>query len=423
MRHGMAAFGGFIGMGLFGYLFQFLLSRRLTVAQYGEFQSLIAVSAILGVVSAALSYFVLLHTSVFARQGDVTATRAFLRSMERWMLPAFGVLAVVFLAFTPVVRGLLHLSSVWGFWIVCAATLVSLLVVLYQGTLTGWEEFFVVSMIASGGAALKLAAAVPIAWRYPEAAPVMGAVLVGAVGTWVGMRLALRRRLAARPAAGPGHANWKEGYFSGRAWGRDFAIVAAFTLLITLLQNLDMLLVKYRVAADLAGYYGAFSLAGKIVLSANLGIITIVLPTASASAHYGERLAGHVRRTAYGLIVAVSGSALVLYALAPRVVVGALFGARYVPSASVLWLFAVVALCASLFLLEANIAFARREPRMLAVLGATLALLVGALTFAQNTLPALAQAQAVALGAGFIAALAVNRAQKRAAAPADAPTL
>ena len=67
-----------IAGGLLGYFFHFVVSRKLSVAEYGELQAITSLSLIFGVLSAALSYFIIKYSSVFASHGDREGQAAFL---------------------------------------------------------------------------------------------------------------------------------------------------------------------------------------------------------------------------------------------------------------------------------------------------------------------------------------------------------
>lgn len=409
VKNSVISLGGFVVAGALGYLFQFALARRLSVEQYGEFQSLVALFAILGVFSSALSYFVVAHTAVFAAAKDVAAHERFVRWLQRGILPAAGVLLAVFLALTPVVRASLHLSDSFGFIIVSVSALASVLTVLYQGALTGWEEFVVVYVGNVTGALLKLVAGFAIVWRFPRAAPAALALLVSAVGTWLVLYAWGNRRLRARATGAPGTGeDWKVRYFRNRVIERDLGFVALFTLLITLTQNLDLLLVKHLSTAELAGQYSALALAGKLIFWANLGVATVVLPVASARAHAGRQVGSRIRLTATGLMLGLGSVAVFLYALVPSLLLRVALGPPYTIYARELWLFGVMAFPLSLLLLEANFAFARRDPRVVVVLGSTAALMVGGIAVFHDGIRDMIVSVIAALAAGYVGTLLLN---------------
>ncbi|PIW92886.1 MAG: hypothetical protein COZ87_04220, partial [Candidatus Moranbacteria bacterium CG_4_8_14_3_um_filter_43_15] len=61
--------GTIIG-GLLGYFFHFFVARKLSVAQYGEMQSVFALVAVLGIFASGFSYFVIKYSSLFALKNN-----------------------------------------------------------------------------------------------------------------------------------------------------------------------------------------------------------------------------------------------------------------------------------------------------------------------------------------------------------------
>ena len=409
VRQSTVQMAGFFAAGLFSYFFQVALSRKLSVESYGEFQSLLALFAVLGIFSSALSYFVITHTAVFAHVGDVAAHRHFLKWLARFVLPAVGFLLVVFLGLTPIVRHVLHLSDAWGFAVVGLSALVSLIAVLHTGALTGWQEFVTLNVVTVASSAVKLLVGLFLVSLVPRATPAAVAVLVSSVSIWLLARTLGDRRIRARTVE-PRRSgeDWRQRYFPQLVVWRDVGFVTFFTLLIALLQNLDLLLVRHFSTGALTGQYSALGLAGKIVLWANLGIVTVVLPAASAEAAFGRSAGLRHRAAATSLIALVSGCAIALFALFPQLILRILFGARYEEFAGSLWIFGVIALVLSLLLLEAYIAFARRDARILLLLALTTLLFSVSLVAFGNSIRDIALSVAGSLTLGYVFALTLN---------------
>ncbi|MDP3685651.1 MAG: hypothetical protein Q8R32_02365 [bacterium] len=400
---------GFFAAGLFSYFFQVAVSRKLSVESYGEFQSLLALFAVFGIFSSALSYFVITHTAVFAHAGDVAAHQQFLRWLGRFVFPATGLLLAVFLGLTPVIRGVLHLSDAGGYAVVGLSALVSLIAVLHTGALTGWQEFVTLNVVTVASSAVKLLAGLFLVSLIPRATSAAVAVLVSSVSIWLLARALGGRRIRARTVeAGWSGTDWRQRYFPKLVVWRDVGFVTLFTLLVTLLQNLDLLLVRYFSTGALTGQYSALGLTGKIVLWANLGIVTVILPAASAEASFGRSTDLRHRAAATGLIAFVSGIAIALFALFPRLILNTLFGARYEAFAGSLWIFGVIALALSLLLLEAYVALARRDARMLLLLALTTVLFGTGIAVFGDGIRNIALSVAGAVTLGYVGALILN---------------
>jgi len=134
----------------------------------------------------------------------------------------------------------------------------------------------------------------------------------------------------------------------------------------------------------------------------------VVLPTASAEAAFGRSSGLRHRAAATSLIVLVSGCAIALFALFPRLILRILFGARYEEFAGSLWIFGVIALVLSLLLLEAYVAFARRDARILLLLALTTLLFAVSLVAFGGSIQDIAASIAGSLTLGYVFALTLN---------------
>ncbi|MFA6193718.1 MAG: hypothetical protein WC726_02560, partial [Parcubacteria group bacterium] len=72
--------------GLLGYLFHFLVARKLSVSEYGEVQSVFAFVAMSGVLASGFSYFVIKYSSLFAAKNDYAANSEFISYLNKKIL-------------------------------------------------------------------------------------------------------------------------------------------------------------------------------------------------------------------------------------------------------------------------------------------------------------------------------------------------
>ncbi len=401
---------GFVVTGILGYLFQFLISRHLSVEHYGEFQTLIALFGVFGVLSAVVSYAVIARTSVFAVEQDAAANRAFLRSITTRLLPITGLLTAVVLFLSPTIQRMLHLSAAWGVSVAGIMALFSLLTVTLTGTLTGWQAFLPLNVGIIASACVKLTAGLLIVLAVPRAETLMLALFASALTTWgiaqFSVRRVLTRATRARSALSA-HAHSRPSP-QGTARGGDLRFVVMFTLLVMLLQNGDMLLVKHLVSPTIAGHYGALNILGKMVLWVNLGIAMVILPAAIARAHVGRRVETRLRLYASGVMLVFGLSAMGLFLIAPAILTRLLFGPAYALFSQNLWLLGMMNLLLSLLLLEMHFAYARRDRRILLMAGLTVLCLLFSIALFHDTIRSLTLAGIVSFALGYLGTLTVN---------------
>lgn len=400
---------GFLVTGALGYGFQFFVSRRLSVAAYGEFQSLVALLGMLGVVSAALSYFVIAHTSVFAHHQDKHATYQFTAWLTRRLAPALLIVVAIFVLLSVPLQHTLHLSDPWGAMLIGGAAGLSISTVIYTGLFNGWQNFLAVHTLGALGALLKLIAAVAILSLWPTASSAAAVMLAATAGLWLlsAWWSTHTFHLGAAHAAPPQSA-WRHKYFADRHPVKDIGFIIAFTFLTLYMQNADVLLVKHLAPADLAGHYSAFNLLGKIILWINLGVVATVLPIAVAQAHGNEPLRRSIRLLAYGILGMCSLGVIGIYMIIPELVITLTVGSKYFTYTNALWSVGLMNALLSLLLLEANFAFAQRDATSLYLLAAAAAAFAAGIVLSTPTITAVARSGILAFGLGGISMLFLN---------------
>src|SRR5204862_2212047 len=145
--------------------------------------------------------------------------------------------------------------------------------------------------------------------------------------TAVALSVVMRRRIG-RPARG-GPARSLRSLLRG-AW----APVGGLALL-ALLQNVDVIVVRHQLGHDRAGSYAAAAVAAKAVVWVAIGIALHLLPEATRRAAAGLDPLPVLRR-ALGVLAVVAAPALFIFAVAPRLLLSAAFGAQYTSAAGAL---------------------------------------------------------------------------------------
>jgi O-antigen/teichoic acid export membrane protein len=391
--------------GVFGYLFQFVISRSLTVAGYGEFQSLNSLFLITGAVSSTLGYLFYKFFPVFWKAHDYAAHHAFIgwamKKINKWILIYFAL----FLLFTPLFVLALHLHSYYGILFVAAAAIVGVYGTIYNSALIGWEHFLPSVVAGIIGAAGKLAAGYIIVLFFPSADAVILSYVVGAA---VGVAAYMFFHKRYFPEATAPRDDWKQKYYAKFNFERELGHVFVFALLITLLGNVDIFLVKGLTSATMTGFYGALHTLGTVILTLNAAVIGSVLPTVYAAGHEGKRASMKTVFFAYGAIAVISVGGLLLYAAFPGLIVGMLFGAKYLSVARNLWLFAPLTFFFSILTLEANFAYARHAYRVSWALLATIVIAAAGVGLFHESIRAIALAITVAFACGYVLVLCLN---------------
>ncbi len=396
---------GVFAVGALGYAFHFLVSRKLSISEYGELQSLLAVYSILSVFASALYYFVIKHSSVFAKFKDYKANKDFINFINEKSKKTALILFIFFLLISPWLYRFLRLPNFWGLLFVISATFSGLAFAVYAGELNAWEEFFSFNAISFLSALVKLMLGFLLAMLFASASIVAVSLLIASLVAWFLARYVVSKKILKNQERIT-EKKWEE-YFPGVNFKKMILRTFIFSTLFILVVNLDVVLVKSLTTSQITGYYGALSLLGKIIFLVNSAIIAVALPKACVAGHRGQK-ASKIILEAYGLIFLVGILGIFLYFLFPKFIIIVLFGAKYATFKSTLWPFALMGLILSLFSLEANFSYARHDFRISYILVATVFLMIFGIYFFHQNIENMIWTINVSFLLGYLASLAMN---------------
>ncbi|MFA5188768.1 MAG: oligosaccharide flippase family protein [Patescibacteria group bacterium] len=373
IRNSFILIFGNIAAGFLGYIFQLLVSRKLTITGYGELQSLTSLISILAVPGAAISFFTIKHSAEYFTKNDYPGNYAFYNWLRLKIYKIAVILTAIFLLFSPLLMRYLHLSSYANLFLTWLGVFFSLLIVIKTGVLYGWQDFKHLSLNSILSASVKLFVGVLL---VQFVASVFSALL-GIVAAGIFSFLFLKIFLKKEKYYGNPPDKRADG-FSDQALKKEIKSlilpILFFTFLISMLSSVDMLMVKNLLKPEAAGFYGAFNILGKIIFWASSSVVAVVLPLACAQNSQNKKLDNKTLFYANALIFIICLSGLAIYYYFPTLIVSLLYGAKYLPMAHNLWVFALISLSLSLLSLEANLAYSRNDFKINYILSAVVIL-------------------------------------------------
>lgn len=404
-------FGTFF-VSLANYFYHFFISRRVTVAEYGEFQNLLAFFAIFSVLNSALSYFVVKYVAVFAEHEDYASSREFTRLLVSKVTKLAFLLLLVIFIISPGLKHIFHFSSLWGLLIIGATVFFSTISVVYLEVLRSWQKFLALTLFGAAAAAVKLFGGIGLAMTYPSAAAISFSLLLAVLAGWFLSKIYCQKKIGI--AGGNSETTtWRKKYFSDTSLKKAAVKISIFSLGVVLVTNLDIVLVKMLVSPEKAGYYGAFSLLGKIILWLSGAVTGVILPTACTRGFLGKRPAKKQLGLSYLMITFIGLVLTAAYFLIPEFFINLFFGKKFIVEASSLWLFGLMAFFLSLLTLEANLSFAKNDFRVVYFLGSTVLFMVLGVSVFHASLREIALVFSGSLGLGYFSVLALNLAHKK----------
>lgn len=329
VRHNAILFVGSMSMGLLNYLYYPVLGRLLHPGSFGEVQTL---ASLFAQVAIFLSVLGLLTVNIVANYEDVDKRNLVIMELERLAALLAIVLLVVTLLADSTLKHFFHFASVWPFPVLVLAVLVSVPLTFRGAYLRGLKYFGLTSVMGVIGSAADLVLAalfVLLGWGTT------GAIFGLAVGQLVAAGYA---SIQAR------RHGFTESWRTSLLRVPDLRLIGPelrYALLVligslgmTAMYSLDTIVVKHYFDAHTAGLYAGISTVARIIFFITGSIAQVLLPAIKLSNAPRENWL--VLAKSFGLLMLIGGGALLVFALAPRFVVGILMGGKYLPLAGLL---------------------------------------------------------------------------------------
>ena len=373
------------------FLFYVVASRQLTPADFAEVAAVTAMGLIVFTpvngVAAAAARDIAQKIAV----DDPAAARAIVAWLVRRLLVVQAVLFGVGAALTPLATDVVGLSNpvTWllaVLWLSLGLTLYAML-----GPLQGYGRFgYVGALLAGPLGLLRVVFLVPLgaALGVPGAATALVvATVIGLVIAWLGLRRALSVSSALPAPVGSGL--------------RDLSIAVLALFGFASLTNVDVILANSLLTGAQAATYASAALLGKIALYGPAALSMVLLPNVAARISQGQGIGRPVLLTQ----AAVIGSGLVtslVFLLASRSLVGAVFGPDYAAAYPLLFPLSLVMTAAAVMNVNVTIAIARNDKRLIVGLLGLAVAHVGLLLLLGDSPGGLIVASAIAMGSALV---------------------
>lgn len=329
---GAIIFAGIGAANIGNYLFHLLSARSLGPGPYGDLATLTAVTALIALPLSGVQVFVARFAAACAARGEQDRLVAFARQSLRIAAVAGVSLTALLLLAAPVTRSALSIGSLTAVVLTALITIPSVLTPVLLGLAQGLQRFPLVSVGISVGPVVRIALVVGLLVTGYSVAGAMAATLATSLLAVAVPAAVLWPLLSARTAGNVRLATRKD--------ARDLVPVVAGLLAITALSTSDLVVAKSFFEDELAGAYGAASLIGRAILYLPAAIVTVVLPKVAARSAE-EKDTHHILSGSLLVTGLFCGTAAIVYAVAPGVVVGLAFGSEYDDAIPLLPLFGV----------------------------------------------------------------------------------
>jgi O-antigen/teichoic acid export membrane protein len=342
-------------------LFTVIFTRLLGATGYGTLAALISAFLILLVAGQSLQVAAA-REAALDRLGHPELVRATLRRWTHRLLVALvAVSAVSILLREPIAAAIGVDEAPWAAAAILPTGVLWMLLSLQRGALQGLRAYGAVgtSIVLEGAGRLVGALAL-----YGAGLGVTGALLgtpLAFLLVIVALEVVLHRRLGPIEDTGASLRSLRS--LLGDGW---VPIVGLF--LLAALQNVDVIVAKHELSAEAAGSYAAAAVAAKSVVWVAIGIGLHLLPEATRRARAGLDPRPVLLR-ALTVLIGISAPALLIFALAPDLLLRLAFGPDLTLAADALLLLGAAMTLLAVAYLTVQYMVALHETRFLWVLG------------------------------------------------------
>ena len=367
----LAAAGGIA----FNYLFLVASGRLLGSGDYGDLAAIIGLLTVVLLPTAALQMAVSREVSRRIAIGDQIGAQAFEHSVLRFGLVATIPLLIAFYVLVVPLGRLLSIESTAALALAGAALTTTFLTPAALGILQGRQRFNALAAVTFAPFVVRLAVLGLVALWGATVAGAAGAVLASALA---GLALGLGevRGAIGKPDAIPPRLE---------PFLRYLVPVVVGLIGMSVLVNLDVIVVNARFPDDEAGAYAAASAFARVGYFFPTTILSVLFPRTAARQARGEETADILGRS----LIVTAGFCILLagaYALVGERLVDVSFGADFEGAGDLLPLFAVEIALVSLANVLVGFHLSRAETRFAWIVAASIPVQLVALITIPSTL-------------------------------------
>lgn len=334
IRHNAIFFGGALLTGFFNYLYYPVLGRLMSPVPFGETQTLVSLFL---QIATFLTVLGLLAVNIVVNHSDSRVGNRLVIELEKLALIIGLLLVGAAVVFGPALRDYFHFGSTVPFVILMLAVVASVTWTFRSAFLRAKQKFGLYSIANFTSSALKIVASVALvvagfgtsgALAGLALSQVFASVYVVYYARKYGFNESLLRRSdGARQRRLPD-------FTLIRPELRYALLVLVCSLAITVLYSVDILVVKHYFDAETAGLYASIATVSRILFFLTASVAQVMLP--NVKLHGDAKQNTRILLKSFALVTIIGGATLLIFWLAPRLVIKILMGSTYLTYAHLL---------------------------------------------------------------------------------------
>lgn len=282
---------------IFHYLFNLSMGRFLTVEEYGILASLISVFNILVILSTTSTMVFAKFAASYVGKNKIHLIGPLLEKGTFFVGVIIFCMSIILFLFAPAVGSFLHIENLTLLYILIATFAVSALSSVTYGILQGLLKFMSFSAIYISAGVIKFLVGILLVHTALRVVGASSAFLISGTVTYIFSIVILSPYLKGSNGRKEIHVNLH----------KELVIYTLPVLLsgigLTLLNTIDIVLVKHFHSAVVAGQYAALSLMGRSIFFLVSPVTQVFFPLIAQKRERNENLLGTILLA--GLLISV----------------------------------------------------------------------------------------------------------------------
>lgn len=372
LRHNAVFFIGSLVIAAFNYVFYPVLSRFLSVSDFGEAQAVISIFIQASILITAFGYVV---TNIINNEKDKDSSVIIIMNLEKGCLLIASLVLLVLTVTSPLIKNSLQFTSVWPVIIVGLATFISIPIASRTFTLQGLRRLGEVSVSGTIIALGKLLVAVCLILLGLGVTGVMLAYIIAQLVSLSYLSWRTKNRY-------PSFRSYYSFYKKNLKTSSQKKIIKRETIYgltilcllftVTVLYSFDVVIARFILDGEMAGLYSGVSVISRIAYFITASVAGVLI--ASVKIQDSAKVALRTLLKSFVAVFLIGGFVVLLFLIFPNQLVDILIGHKYGSLANLLPIMGLSMLICSWNNLFVCYQIARRQYKV--ILAAVVGLLV-----------------------------------------------
>jgi O-antigen/teichoic acid export membrane protein len=312
------------------YLYQLFMGRMLGPVKYGILGSLFAIVYIATYTSSPFNFVISKNVAEYNDKNQHLKIKGLFKKTLKDMIIFGFILLIVYILLTPKIAEFMNIDSYSEIIIVGVIAYISLISVIFIGTLNGLQKFVWQNLSGFVISLLKLTLAIFFVFIVFSVNGALGAILFGIIiGTFFAY-IPLKKEFKDLDKE---EISMKKIYF--------YAIpVFLGSILFILIITLDQILVKHFFSSESAGIYAAAGMIGKIILFSTSFLIGPFFPKVVSLKSRGKNTSNLLLKALFSVFIIVLLEGIIFF-LFPEFILNLLYGKSFIGAVELIGIFGV----------------------------------------------------------------------------------